>query len=302
MYDIVVVGDYCLDLIFTGLPEMPVKGREIVGTGFDMVTGGTCNSAIAMHRLGLKVGWAADFGDDDFSAFVLKRIEEEGLDQSLFIHHPGSLRNVTVSLSYSDDRAFIAYYDKAPLIPAGFKKLNEVEARAVYIPGIYYGMGMDIGNLIIRHKGMKLIMDGNSPQQLRLKDRAVKKAIQNVDVFIPNAVEARRLTGRLKIEDAIEELGKLTSLVVVKDGANGAYACTQGKVIHIPGIKVNPLDTTGAGDSFNAGFIKAWLDGRALEDCLKWGNIVGGLSTQGRGGTGWRVTVEDVAKQMKHYK
>jgi sugar/nucleoside kinase (ribokinase family) len=302
MFDIIIVGDYCLDLIFTGLPEMPVKGREIVGKGFEMVTGGTCNSAIAMHRLGLKVGWAADFGNDDFSAFVLKRIEKEGLDQSLFLHHPNTLRNITISLSYTDDRAFIAYYDKAPLIPAGFKKLNEVEARALYIPGIYYGIGMDIGNLIIRHKGMKLVMDGNSPQELRLKNRAVKKAIQSVDLFLPNATEARRLTGCLDIEAAAKELGELTPLVVVKDGSGGAYACAEGIVSHVPGIKVKPLDTTGAGDCFNAGFVKAWLDGMPLEDCLKWGNIVGGLSTLGRGGTGRRVTVEDVAKQMKFYE
>jgi ribokinase len=65
-------------------------------------------------------------------------------------------------------------------------------------------------------------------------------------------------------------------------------------VFHEPALAVAPLDTTGAGDCFNAGFITAWLEGRSLRECLRWGNVVGGLSTEGLGGTGRPVRREEV--------
>ena len=78
-YDILVVGDYCLDLIFTGLPAMPALGKEIFSSGCTMLPGGSYNAAVAMHRLGLRVGWASDFGNDDFSRFVMDHARQEGL-------------------------------------------------------------------------------------------------------------------------------------------------------------------------------------------------------------------------------
>ncbi|RPI27337.1 MAG: hypothetical protein EHM70_17975, partial [Chloroflexota bacterium] len=90
------------------------------------------------------------------------------------------------------------------------------------------------------------------------------------------------------------KLGELCPLVVVKDGPRGAYACVGGEIIHSPGIAITPIDTTGAGDAFNAGFIRAWIDELPLEKCLRWGNVVGGLSTLERGGTGKVITCKDV--------
>jgi sugar/nucleoside kinase (ribokinase family) len=122
-----------------------------------------------------------------------------------------------------------------------------------------------------------------------------------VDLFLPNALEARRMTGMADLMAAIRTLAKLCPLVVVKDGPAGAYACAGAEILHAPAIPVTPVDTTGAGDCFNAGFIKAWLDGRPLIECLRWGNIVGGLSTLARGGTGCVVTVADVEKYLPYF-
>jgi sugar/nucleoside kinase (ribokinase family) len=89
-------------------------------------------------------------------------------------------------------------------------------------------------------------------------------------------------------------LADVCPLVVVKDGSNGAYACDGSGIIHVPALPVQPVDTTGAGDCFSAGFVKAWLDGLPLDDCLRWGNAVGGLSTLAPGGAGRVVTAEEV--------
>lgn len=313
-YDVLLIGDYFVDLIFTGLPALPELGREIVATGFEMIPGGAYNTAVAMHRLGVKVGWPADFGDDDFSSFAMRRARAEGLDDALFVRHKRPLRRITVAASYPQDRAFITYSDPDPSFPAAMRALPMHSARVLLVAGLYFGSFFDVGLSLVRARGMKLVMDGNTsigdPRQLNsstaegggeavsLANPAVHRAIQSLDLFTANVDEVRWLTGLQDLEAGMRALCELCPLVVIKAGAQGAYACDRGRVIHAPAIPVTPLDTTGAGDCFNAGFLKAWLDGRPLEECLRWANIVGGLSTLARGGTGYVVTPAEVEKWL----
>jgi sugar/nucleoside kinase (ribokinase family) len=297
-YDVLAVGSYTADLVFTGLPGFPEMGNEVYSSGFDMVPGEAYNSVIAMHRLGLRVAWAADFGNDVFSRFALEEARLEGIDQAFFVKHNRPLRRITISASFPEERAFITYYDPDPALPAAMKALALASARIAYIPGFYNGSLFDAGLRLIRLKKMKLVMDGNSGDELVFTDPAVRKTLQNVDVLLPNSAEARRMSGKPDLEQALASLGELCPLVVVKDGKNGAYACSGGKIIHEPAIPVTPLDTTGAGDCFNAGFIKAWLDQRPINECLRWGNVVGGLSTLKRGATGMRITTKEVEEHL----
>ncbi len=293
-FDVLVAGSYTLDLIFTGLPALPELGAEVVSNGFEMLPGESFNSAAAMHRLGLKVAWAGDFGSDEFSRFALERVREEGMDESLFVHHDRPIRRVTVAASFPNDRAFITYYDPEPSHPAILKALATVSARSLYVPGFYTGPLFDMGVKLARLKRMKVIMDGNSGEGVSLKDKAVHKSVKNVDLLLPNARETRCLTDETDIYRALRKLGQLCPLVVVKDGEKGSYAFSQGEIVHVPAIQVTPIDTTGAGDCFNTGFIKAWLEDLPLETCLRWGNVVGGLSTMALGGTGKKITIEDI--------
>lgn len=297
-YDILVVGDYCLDLVFTGLPRFPELGKEVVASGFAQTVGGTCNAAFAMHRLGLRVGWATDFGNDEYSQFVLAQARAEGLDDSLFVHHARPLRQVTVAASFPEERAFIAYYDPPPTIPAAMKALATQRARAVYLPGIYAGPLLETGLLLLRAKRMKIVMGGNSNETMRLSDSGVRRAVASCDVLLPNAAETLRLTGETSLDGALRTLAALVPLVVIKDGARGAIACQSGEVVRAPALSLEPLDTTGAGDCFDAGFVKAWLEDRPLAECLRWGNIVGGLSTLGMGGTGRVIRCADVEQRL----
>lgn len=302
-FDVIVVGSYSVDLIFSGLGELPQLGIDVVGTDFKMTPGETFISAVSMHRLGINVGWAADFGNDDFSRFTLNCIREEGLDESLFVFHDQPYRRISAAASYPNDRAFITYYDPAPQVPAAVSALIKSQAKVLFIPGLYYGDLLGVGIKFIRAKNMTLVMDGNSSGGDILgktkQCKSIRNAIKSVDIFMPNAREARRITGQPNLELAIRQLGELCPVVVIKDGSNGSYSYANNKLIHEPAISVNPIDTTGAGDNFNAGFLRAWLDGSALETCQKWGNIVGGLSTTALGGTTRKITSEQVRKYLK---
>jgi sugar/nucleoside kinase (ribokinase family) len=283
-FDILVVGDYCLDFIFTGLPSMPELGHEIVSTGFIQTPGGVCNNVIAMHRLGLKVGWLTNFGTDDYSNFILARIRKEGLDEEYFMFHDQPLRNVTVSLSFPDERAFIAYYDPNPLIISEILNLPKASGKAIYIPGLFLGREIDLAIPVIKAKKLKLIMDGNTNETHTINEKRVKKILKSLDLFLCNAREARMLTGENELQKAIRILGDFVPEVVIKNGAEGSMGLRSGEVSVVPAIKVNVIDTTGAGDCFDAGFLKIWLSGEPLIKALEWGNIVGGLSTTEPGG------------------
>jgi sugar/nucleoside kinase (ribokinase family) len=303
-YDVLIVGDYSLDLIFTGQPHMPELGKDTLASSFSMLPGEAYTSAIAMHRLGLKVGWAGDFGDDDFSRFTIQQAEQEGLDASLFVHHKRPYRRISVVASFPTDRGFLTFYDPDPKVPAAIKALAKTAARVLFIPGFYCGPFFDIGLSLARARRMKVVMDGNAGGggnlQALASNPAVRKAVQSVDVLLPNADEARLLSGQDDLMQALHILGELCPLVVVKDGRRGSYAAEGGAdPLHVPALSLEAVDTTGAGDCFNAGFLKAWLDDKPLVECLRWGNIVGGLSTLAPGGTGRVITASEVRKWLQ---
>jgi sugar/nucleoside kinase (ribokinase family) len=301
-FDVIVVGSYSVDLIFSGMSEFPQLGKEVACTEFNMTPGEAFIPAVSMHRLGINVGWATDFGNDDFSRFALNCAREEGLDESLFVMYDRPYRRTSVSVTYPDDHAFLTYYDPDPQFPAALSAIQKSQAKVLFIPGLYYGPFLDVGVKLIRFKKMKMFMDGNSSKgDILGKSResaSIRRAIKKTDIFLPNAKEARRLTGEMNLELAIRRLGELCRLVVIKDGSNGSLAYTNNILVKVPGIPINPVDTTGAGDSFNAGFLRAWLDGQSIESCLKWGNITGGLSTTELGGTTRKITVDEVKETL----
>ena len=282
-YDVLLFGDYYYDLIFTDLPRLPELGRELYAGSFDNAPGGAYINAVALKRLGLRVGWAADFGNDPFSQLTLEAARREGLDESLFQHHPRPYRRLTACASFPADRAFLSYSDPGPKLSAPLKALAQHTARVVFIPGLFFGPLFDGGQLFAHLRGMKIIMDCQFTAH-RLSDPAVRRAIQHVEAFLPNALEAMTLTDTQTVAEALQILGELCPLVVIKDGANGAYARANGQTYHAPALPVQVVDTTGAGDSFSAGFTRAWLDERPLRECLQWGNVCGGLSATARGG------------------
>jgi sugar/nucleoside kinase (ribokinase family) len=301
IYDVLALGDYFLDLIFTELEGEPELSREVFSKDFFMLPGGLYNTAATLHRLKVNVAWAANFGNDEFSQYVKNKALNEGLDPVCFLYENRPYRKITVSASFKGDREFISYSDPDRINLEYIQKVLDVRCKVLFVGGLYSGGLLRLAKKYFGRQGAVLIMDGNSSHGT-LRDKKIASSLKLVDIFMPNACEARRLTGRQDMGDCLRYLGDLTNLVVIKDGSNGSYAIQNGSVQHVAGIPINKsVDTTGAGDCFDAGFIKAWLDGLGLDECLKWGNIVGGFSTRGFGGCGYPITQEAVHKALKKY-
>ena len=280
-YDVLLDDGYFCDLIFTGLPDMPRLGAELFSTGFEMVPGANFYYAAAFKRLGLRAGWPCNFGNDIFSQFVLAAARGEELDDSLFTIHDYPIRNLTVSMSFPHERAFVTFTDKPTPQPCP-PLIRRYRPRCLLRAGLQHGPVHLEQVAAAREVGALVFMECQS-HQTSLKEPQVVEALQAVDIFAPNAQEALDLTGAATVEAALAQLAELTPLVVVKLGSEGAIACQGTQIVTAPALKVNVFDTTGAGDCFNAGFLYGYLRGYGLEDCLKCGNICGGWSTTAHG-------------------
>ncbi|MFD5464211.1 carbohydrate kinase family protein [Kitasatospora sp. NPDC127059] len=281
-YEVLVAGPYFTDLVFHGLPRPVRPGTEVFADGFGLVPGGAYTLAMALHRLGRRVVWSADFGTDPFSAHVLSCAGQEGLDEAAFRRHPFPVRSLTVALSSEGDRAMVSFQDPIdpePLAPL----LRRFRPRVLMIPQLRYDEEMVAACRVARQLGTLVVMDCHDTPAT-LDDPAVREVLALVDVFTPNAGEALRLTGAEEPDEAISALGRLVPTLVVTRGAQGATAVRGGErhdAESVPGV--DAIDPTAAGDCFNAGLVHGLLGGWSLPDCLAAASLCGAAATTGPG-------------------
>ncbi len=293
--DVLSFGDYFCDIIITGLSEIPRLGADIFGEAMEITPGGAYNMATALHRLGVKVRWAPRMGNDLFSQFVLQNAEREGLDTSLFQIYDMPLRSLSVSFSFSHDRGFISHTDTLPPVPYETLIQSQQPRWVVDIP---FCGSLEYLNLVdfVHKQGGRVFTDCQYVTTT-LDESGLMDMLQRIDIFAPNESEACHLTGETDPVKAAKYLAEYCPLVVIKCSTQGAYACSGGKLWHSPALPVDAVDSTGAGDSFNAGYLAATLLGKPIETCLRYGNICGGLSVTQCGGTRAAPTLD----QLKEY-
>ncbi|MGK6314417.1 carbohydrate kinase family protein [Neorhizobium sp. DT-125] len=274
---------YC-DLIFTGLGHLPVLGRELFASGMEIAAGGGAFIAAAhLAHAGRKVALAARLGTDSLSAGVETQIRESGVDLRFVEHAEDAGPQVTVAAVVGQDRAFLTRR-AGPALPATLQEaLGWEELRHLHIAE--YATLHEIPNLVSRakEKGLTVSLDPSWDATL-IYDRGLLRACEGVDLFLPNLEEAEAITGSADPTVAIRKLSPAFPLVVLKGGAEGAWVMSDGRTLHAPAETVPVVDTTGAGDAFNAGFINAWLNGNSEEACLKAGIRFGSLAVQAAGG------------------
>ena len=287
--DLFVPGVVYLDVIFTGLRELPRPGTEVWASGMGSCPGGVANLAVAASRLGVHTGLGTALSTDAYGEFchqVLSR--QEGIDLSASKRVDDWHSPVTVSLAYDRDRSMITHGHPLPTDADGLVNgLPAARSAAVSLAGT--GMGWvhrakEAGTMVFADVGW------DETDEWSVDVLAV---LDDCHAFLPNSVEAMRYTRTDSPGQALDKLSGLAPVVVVTCGADGALAVdsTTGEMAAVPAVPVEALDPTGAGDVFTAGFITATLSGWPLTDRLAFANLVASLSVQHFGGSlsapGW---------------
>jgi len=289
-FDISVLGELNCDLILYGLPLVLEPEREHLATDFAMTLGSS--SAIFAHNislLGSRVGFTSCVGSDPLGKFCVERLSESGVDVSGVKCLANKTTGVTVILPLADQRQILSYLGTTVDLESAHLDMDYLRSAAHFHLSSFFllrGLRPSLPGLFLQMKqsGLTTSLDTNDdPENLWAAD--VKDVLKSVDVFLPNEQEACRLASVCDLESAIESLSRLVSVVVIKCGAQGVIAKYGRNRFSVPALPVQPVDTVGAGDSFNAGFLHKFIRGSAIQDCLEYGVACAGLSTTRAGGT-----------------
>ena len=303
MKKVLVAGEINPDLILQGYRSFPELGKEVIVDDFVMALGSaSAICAMGLARLGRPVGFVGKVGVDPWGDYCLEVMAERGIDVSRVQRDPGLKTGVTVSISSARDRALVSYVGAMSALTAG--DLDEATLRGfghLHVSSFFLQEGLRAGLPDVfaraRRAGATTSLDsGFDPAEGWGAD--VREAVAAADVFLPNEVELAALAGVTEPEEALRRLDNGRTRIVAKLGARGCMTLDNGRVVAVPAVPVQPVDTTGAGDSFNAGFLHAWLDGRSIADCLRWGAACGSLSTRGVGGSARQADAREVEEAL----
>ena len=289
-FDLTIAGELNLDLILYGLPAEMAVERELLASGFRATLGSS--SAIVAHNaasLGARVAFTTLVGQDDFGRLALEHLRAARVDITRATIHHAISTGVTILLPHGAERHILTYpgtISELKVADLDFDFL--VQARHFHLSSLYLQRGLQVGlpDLLRRLKGagLTISLDTNDDPDDRW-GAPLYELLPYVDVFLPNESEICRMARVSDVNEAIKIFATHVRTIVVKRGRNGARVHDSGRSIDVEPLQLVPIDTIGAGDSFDAGFLRAYLLGKDVATCARVGNISGALSTQASGGT-----------------
>ena len=274
---------YC-DLIFTGLQSLPQPGREVFAENMNMAAGGGAFiSAAQLAHAGRAVALVARLGFDGLSRGLEPDLRIDGVDLRFLERADDAGPQVTVASVIGNDRAFLSRRAGTALPATLTAALTWKDAGHLHIAE--FATLHEIPDLVRQAKaaGLSVSLDPSWDETL-IYDPSLLAACEGADIFLPNREEACAITGYDDPTKALDALAKHFPVVALKGGGEGAWLRTADVDIHMAAKDVPVVDTTGAGDAFNAGFIDAWLDGHDSYRALAAGIECGSLAVQAAGG------------------
>ncbi len=304
-FDVLVVGELNVDIIFNGINSLPAIGKEILSKEMTLTMGSSSAIFAAnLSMLGVKTAFAGRVGNDIFGSMVLDTLKSKKIGTRYIYVSNSDKTGATVVLNYDNDRAMVTF-------PGSMENLTEKDitdemlhsAGHMHLSSAFLQKGLkpDIVKLFERAKnaGMTTSLDVQWDPEEKW-DLPFDRLLPLVDVFLPNKQELTAITGKTDIKDVFRVLDTKTNTIVVKMSTEGSMGFKEGQLIHVPAfLNESVVDAIGAGDSFNAGFISKYIQNKPLGECLEFGNLMGAVNTTAAGGTGAFQTPEQVNEIAK---
>ncbi len=309
-YDLMVIGELNVDLILSGGEVVPEFGqKEKLVAEMEFVLGSSSAIfACGAAKLGLKTAFIGKLGADDCGRLMLHTLKAAGVATAFIIVEPALKTGLSVNLVRAADRAILTYLGSIAALDAAEVDLSAVRrARHLHVSSYFMQKGLQEGLAAVfaaaREAKLTVSFDtGWDPQEKWDEDGAISRILAHVNVFMPNQEEARAITGASSLEEAVERLSRQVDILVVKRGERGALARRGEETWEHPAFPVEVVDTIGAGDSFNAGFLYGHLSGLPLAESLRLGCACGAFATTKPGGTAGQPTLAELKKFLAEEK
>lgn len=284
---VAIVGEINPDLIFYGLPRELPEEREILATGFKFTLGSS--SAIFAHNLALlgnKVIFNSRIGSDMFGEMCCQKLKEAGVEVDRVVRSDsGTGTGITLVLPLPASRRILTY--PGSMFEMGIEDLDIdylATASHFHVSSLFLHRKLcpDIPMLFreMKRRGLTTSLDTNDDPENKWEG-GLGDVLGAVDLLFCTEEELARIA---KVQAPEEYLSTKIPVLVVKCGARGACAYSRGRRVDVHALQVDVIDSVGAGDSFDAGFLHQWIRKAPLETCVAYGHLAGGLSVTRPGG------------------
>jgi sugar/nucleoside kinase (ribokinase family) len=290
-FDVLVVGELNIDLILDGLQQLPELGKEILADKM-LYTMGSSSAIFAsnLSTLGTSVNFVGCIGKDDFAEKIIQELNSKNVNTTGIIRSGTAATGITVAFNFQQRRGMVTY-------PGAMNELSEADitdamlqnAKHLHVSSVFIQPALKPGitKLFKRAKqfGLTTSLDPqwDSYEQWHCD---WNNLLPLVDVFLPNIEELKNITQQSSLQNAVNSIKHHTNILAVKNSIEGAIAFYKNEVVEQPAfIDHGFADAIGAGDSFDAGFIRQFIAGKSLKECAELGAICGAINTTAHGGT-----------------
>jgi ribokinase len=312
--DVIAIGDTQVALTFASTSQPLIYGTEVTVPNVVLtVAGSTTNFAIATSSIRLKTALISKTGGDYYGRFNAEELRRLGIDVSQLMMSPEERTSISVVIVHENGKKFVVTY----LGTQGNLSFEDIEPRLAYIKRTNAKL-VHVGGyfLLPRLHGeatIKILKQSRDTGALTSFDtcwdpkawtskhvRTVRGILKYVDVFLPNLKEAQYISGSKSYRNAAENLLNLgPKIVALKMGSSGCYVVSKDKKARVKALKVEAVNTDGAGDAFNAGIVYGIIKGLTLEDAAKLANALGALKTTRLGTHLDFETQEETVNQLR---
>jgi len=307
--DCLCLGLLCADLVCHPVASIPKQGQLIETEAMELSLGGcAANAAFDLAHLGVNTGIAGCVGDDLFADFILKTLQQQGVNTKGVIRSTTAASAATAVINVrGEDRRLISCAGAntvmtAEMIPEGLME----SASVVYIGGFLMLDGLETDAMIqrlqkAREAGTTILLDVVEVADRHAMQR-VSRFLPLADVFLPNNDEAAWLTGRSdpwEQAQIFRDAGAHT--VVITEGGTGAHLISDETRLRMGAYDIEYKGGIGAGDAFDSGFIASLLQGHDLKTCMRWGSAMGASCVRSTSATGSVFDREEVFRFIDNH-
>ena len=302
-FDVLVIGELNADIILDDIKGFPMIGKEILANELNVVLGSS--SAIFasnLSSLGKSVAMVGLLGEDSFADLIKKSLRNKKVNTDFVVTTKKYKTGLTIVMNYGMDRANVTFPGAMEhLLTVDITDEMMLSSKHLHLSSIFLQKGIKNEAVELFKRAKKLgLTTSMDPQWDPAEDwdLELEKLIPHIDIWMPNVMEFKNITGTDSISAGIEKIKNFSNCIVIKDGVHGAHLWENGKLTTKPAFLNNKVaDCIGAGDSFDAGFISEFVNGSSLERCVEVGNVMGAINTLEPGGTAAFENIESVTRK-----